>query len=291
MSTETEESGEKKFGFFKVVRNQKRPKDIRVYKSEEETKLKILNVSVGNDEIIQFTTSDSGEIESGRHLKRTNEYAVFQRVDPQDFSPESKGTRIRVFNEKTDPNDTSDPNHPRKIMERFKIKVGVDNEESFLKSKENVVFVENVIEMNDEIDIANGVKIIRDENRQGKLIIKYGDNRSCLSLTSNHHGGFIYNKTPSEVGGQSFKLKAHSSIVEKITQKITPEPKCLKSKHTKHHSVIFKILDKKNDSFSYVELTKKGSWTSPFKSTYKAKILERSFVEKFDPSSAVYSGR
>ena len=288
MSTEEEGSDEKKFGFFKVVRNQQRPKDIRVYKSEEETKLKILNVSVGNNEIIQFTTSDSGEIESGRHLKRTNEYAAFQKVDPQDFSSDSKGTKIRIFNEKTDPNDTSDHNHPRKkIMERFKIKVGVDDNESFVKSKKDVVFVENVIEMGNEINIGNGVKIIRDKDKQGKLIIKYGKNNFCSSFMSNYNGGFIYNDPPNKIADRDFKLKAHSSIVEKIT----PEPSCLKSQDTKHHSVIFKILDKKNDSFSYVELTKKGSWTSPFKSTYKAKILERSFVEKFDPSSAVYSGR
>ena len=75
-------------------------------------------------------------------------------------------------------------------------------------------------------------------------------------------------------------MKTHSSIIEKIT----PEPSCLNPRETKHHSVIFKILDKKNDSFSYVELTKKGSWTSPSKSTYTAKILERRSEEKFNPS-------
>jgi hypothetical protein len=288
MSTEESQSSgnfdDKKFGFFKVVRNQKRPKDIRVYKSEEKTELKILNVSVGDNEIIQFKTSDSGEIESGRHFKRTNQYAAFQRVDPKDFSSDSRGTRIRVFNEKT----VSVNNNDVKIMERLKINVGVDNEDNFIKSKKNVVFVENVIEMGDEINIGKSVKIIRDEKRPGKLIIKYGENNKSTSCLS-YHGGFIYNKTPNEVGGQSFNLKAYSSIIEKIT----PEPKCLKSHDTKHqhHSVIFKILDKKNDSFSYVELTRKGSLTSPFKSTYKAKILERSSVEKFDPRSAVYSGR
>jgi len=59
MSTEEENSDEKKFGFFKVVRNQKRPKDIRVYKSEEETKLKILNVSVGNYSAPRFSDRKS----------------------------------------------------------------------------------------------------------------------------------------------------------------------------------------------------------------------------------------
>ena len=287
MSTETmksppeDGSEEKKFGFFKVVRNQKRPKDIRVYKSEKPTKLKILNVTVGNNEIMQFETCDAGEIKSARHFMRTNQYAAFQRVnDPKDFSKESRGTSIRIFKEKTETE--------KKMMERFKIKVGVDSEESFLKSKKEVVFVENVIELgsgdNDSIDIGHGVKIIRDNDRSGKLIIKYGEINSCLPFMSNHHGGFIYNDKPEKVLSRKFNLKAHSSIVEKIT----PEPPCFKSKEPKHHSVILKILDKKNDSFSYVELTKKGSRTSPFKSTYTAKILEKRFEEKFDPSPAAH---
>ena len=116
------------------------------------------------------------------------------------------------------------------------------------------------------------------------LIVKYGEIKSCLSLTSNYHGCYIYNDKPKEVECREFNLKAHSSIVEKIT----PEPPCFKSKEPKHHSVILKILDKKNDSFSYVELTKKGSRTSPFKSTYKAKILEKRFEQKFDPSPAAH---
>lgn len=274
-----DDSEEKKFGFFKVVRNQKRPTDIRVYKSEEPTKLKILNVTVGNNESMQFETSNDGEIKSAKHFMRTNEYAVFQRVDPKDFSKESRGTSIRIFKEKTE--------SAKKMMERFKIKVGVDSEESFLKSKKEVVFVENVIELgsgdNDSIDIGNNVKIIRDN---GKLTIKYGDNKLCnsLSLLSSYHGGFFSNNKPEKVGYRKFNLKAHSSIIEKIT----PEPTCLKSKETKHHSVIFKILDKKNDSFSYVELTKKGSWTSPLKSTYTAKILEKRFEEKFNPSAVAH---
>lgn len=279
MSTETEGS-EEKFGFFKVVKNKNRPKDIRVYKSEEKTKLKILNVSVSNNEIIQFKTSDSGEIESGRYFKRTNEYAVFQRVDPQDFSSDSKGTKIRIFNEKTGDNN-------KKTMERFKINVGTDDEESFLKSKKEIVFVEKVIELDDsdsaKIDIGNNIKIIRDKD---KLTIKYGDNKLCnsLSLLSSYHGGFFSNNKPRKVEDRDFNLKAHSSIVEKMT----PEPSCLKSSEAKHHSVILKILDKKNGSFSYVELAKKGSWTSPLKSTYTAKILEKSFVERFNSSSGAY---
>ena len=286
MSTETmksppeDGSEEKKFGFFKVVRNQKRPKDIRVYKSEKPTKLKILNVTVGNNEIMQFETCDAGEIKSARHFMRTNQYAAFQRVnDPKDFSKESRGTSIRIFKEKTETE--------KKMMERFKIKVGVDSEESFLKSKKEVVFVENVIELgngdNDSINIGNNVKIIRDN---GKLTIKYGDNKlyRSLSLLSNYHGGFFSNNKPEKVGDRGFNLKAHSSIIEKIT----PEPSCLKSGKTKHHSVIFKILDKKDNSFSYVELTKKGSLTSPSKSTYTAKILEKRFEEKFDPSPAAH---
>ena len=287
MSTETmksppeDGSEEKKFGFFKVVRNQKRPKDIRVYKSEEPTKLKILNVTVGNNEIMQFETCDAGEIKSAKHFRRTNEHAAFQKVTPKDFSKESRGTSIRIFKEKTEEND-------KKMMKRFKIKVGVDSEESFLKSKKEVVFVENVIELGDSdsasINIGHGVKIIRDNDRSGKLIIKYGEINSCLPFMSNHHGGFIYNDKPEKVLSRKFNLKAHSSIVEKIT----PEPPCFKSKKPKHHSVILKILDKKNDSFSYVELTKKGSRTSPFKSTYKAKILEKRFEQKFDPSPAAH---
>lgn len=290
MSTEKDPSAsgnftEEKFGFFKVVKNKKRPQDIRVYKSEEPTKLKILNVTVGNNEIMQFETCNAGEIKSGRHFMRTNEYAAFQRVDdPKVFSKESRGTSIRIFKERTDPNDSN-----KKTMDRFKIKVGVDSEESFLKSKKEIVFVENVIELGDSdsasINIGHGVKIIRDNDRSGKLIIKYGEINSCLPFMSNHHGGYIYNDKPENVVGRKFNLKAHSSIVEKIT----PEPPCFKSKEPKHHSVILKILDKKNDSFSYVELEKKGSRTSPFKSTYKAKILEKRFEEKFDPRSAVYS--